>query len=112
GSYLERVIGLDLKVELIAQRPEELVYDSGRADDTGLRDIAFQKLRQEPEKRDIRIDDPLDARSLDFDDDLLAALKNGGVDLRDARGGQGLFAELIKDILKRASQLFFDHFLD
>jgi hypothetical protein len=105
GAHVRRLVH---EVELLANRPVELLGDPHRRVDAGLLHHRLEQLRQRPEDLEVRPDLRLDAGPLDLHHHRVTAERRRPVDLGDARRGQRLRLDAREGLLRGAAQACLD----
>ena len=99
--HLLHGVGLAAEVELGPQAAGELAEHLARSEALAERGTALRDVGQQRERSEIALDDLLDPRPLDLDDDRLAGTQPRAIRLTDRRGRERLPVELGEHLCRR-----------
>jgi hypothetical protein len=96
------------EVQLVLDRLHELADDLLGPIGGQLGDVSFRQRREMGQQVRVGFDGGADPRALNLEHDLGAVLQRRAVNLRHGCGGEGRGVDVRKDLVERASEIFFD----
>ena len=106
------VTGLEAVVELLPDRPPELVHELVGVDEVERPDTLLCDARRLVQEREVGLDLPRRAGTLHLDRDSSPVRKRRTVDLTDRGGRDRSGIELGEELVDREAEVFLDHILD
>jgi hypothetical protein len=103
---------LETVIQLVTDRPRELVHELARVDEIERTDAFLRDPRSLVEQREIRLDLSRRARALHLHRDLPSVREGRAVDLADRRGRDRLLVELGKQLVEAEAEVLLDDLLD